>query len=154
MTFKFDTRKPARLTLTATAGLFALALAACGQNEGPAEKVGQSVDRAVDKAGQQMEQAATSAGKQAEEARIVVTERAAEAGKALDDATLTAKVKTALIAEPNVKALAIDVETKDGVVTLHGTADNMANRDRASQIASSVEGVRSVLNNLKVVSGS
>jgi hyperosmotically inducible periplasmic protein len=147
MTFKFNTRKPARLTLTATASLFALALAACGQNEGPADKVGQNVDRSI-------EQAASSAGQKAEEARIVVTERAAEAGKALDDATLTAKVKTALIADPNVKALAIDVETKDGVVTLHGTTDNMANRDRASQIASSVEGVRSVLNNLKVVSGS
>ena len=43
-----------------------------------------------------------------------------KAGTAIEDSTITAKVKTALIADPDVKGLKIDVDTKNGVVTLKG----------------------------------
>jgi hyperosmotically inducible protein len=72
----------------------------------------------------------------------------------VDDASLTARVKAALIAEPTIKAMSIDVDSKDGVVTLFGTVDNLATRDKATQTVAGVEGVKSVLNNLKIVSGS
>src|SRR6478609_6779780 len=46
------------------------------------------------------------------------TERGmAKAGEAIGDAAITGKVKTALIADPDVKALKIDVDTKDHIVT-------------------------------------
>ena len=77
---------------------------------------------------------------------------AARAGDAVGDAALTAKVKTALIADPDVKALRIDVDTKDGVVSLNGTADQRANADKAIAIAKRIEGVKSVEDHLTVKS--
>ena len=79
------------------------------------------------------------------------TERGmAKAGDKLDDAAITGKVKTALIADPDVKALKIDVDTKDNVVTLNGTANTQASADKAVTIAKGVEGVKSVENRLTV----
>ena len=79
------------------------------------------------------------------------TERAAEkAGDAVVDAAITGKVKTALIADPDVKALKIDVDTKNNVVTLNGSADTQAHADKAVSIAKGIEGVRSVENRLTV----
>jgi hyperosmotically inducible protein len=72
------------------------------------------------------------------------------AGTALSDTALTAKVKTALLADDNVKGLRIDVETNNGVVVLVGTADTPANQERASVVARGVEGVKSVDNRLTV----
>ena len=76
----------------------------------------------------------------------------ARAGDAVGDAALTAKVKTALIADPDVKALRIDVDTKDGVVSLNGTADQRSNADKAVAIAKRIEGVKSVEDHLTVKS--
>ena len=75
-----------------------------------------------------------------------------KAAAAVDDAAITAKVKTAVIGEPGLSALKIDVDTKDGVVTLTGTVDSAAMKDRAQQVAQSVSGVRSVVDNLVVKS--
>ena len=81
-------------------------------------------------------------------------ERVAEqAGKPVDDATVTAKVKSAFVAEPNLQALIIDVDTTAGVVTLKGTADTVEQKQRAEQIATTVQGVRSVKNELMVGRG-
>lgn len=74
--------------------------------------------------------------------------RAATAGTAIEDAVLRAKVKSALTAEPDLKALAIDVDVSDGTVTLYGTTNTPAHRDKAAQVALNVEGVRSVANHL------
>ena len=73
-----------------------------------------------------------------------------KAGDAVGDAAITGKVKTALIADPDVKALQIDVDTKDGVVTLNGTADTASHSDRATTVAQGIEGVKSVDNKLTV----
>ena len=54
-----------------------------------------------------------------------------KAGDATVDAAITGKVKTQLLADPDVKGLAIDVDTKDGVVTLNGSADKAGNVDKA-----------------------
>lgn len=136
----------------AIASVFALSLGACDQKPS-AEKVGKDINRAVDKAGQQVEQAANTAEKKIEQATDTAGKTMTEAGKAIDDVALTAKVKSALIAEPGLKALAIDVDTAGGVVTLHGTANTLENRDKATQVAANVQGVKSVKNNLIVVKG-
>jgi hyperosmotically inducible protein len=73
---------------------------------------------------------------------------AARAGDAMGDAAITAKVKSALMADPDVKALQIDVDTKDGVVTLNGRVDQRTNVNKAVHIAQGVDGVRSVENHL------
>jgi hyperosmotically inducible periplasmic protein len=73
-----------------------------------------------------------------------------KAADAAGDAVITGKVKTVLIADPDVKALHIDVDTKNGVVTLTGTADTAAHSDKATTVARGVEGVTSVDNQLAV----
>ena len=72
---------------------------------------------------------------------------------AVDDAAITAKVKTAIMAEPGLKATDINVDTKDAVVTLTGTVDSAPLKDKAKQIASGVSGVKSVQDNLTAKSG-
>ena len=147
-------RKPLRKTLAiATAGVLSLGLIACDQKPS-AEQVGKDIARAVDKTGEQPAQAADKAGDKMERARTAVSEKAANAGAAVADAAITAKVKSALVAEPGLKSTGIDVVTEKGVVSLYGTTVSDASRDRATQLAAAVEGVKAVENNLAVVQGS
>ena len=67
-------------------------------------------------------------------------------------AALTTKVKTALMAEPGLRSLEINVDTRDNIVTLNGTVDSQEKKQRAMQIAQKVEGVKSVSDNLVVKS--
>jgi len=77
------------------------------------------------------------------------TEAAAnKATTAIGDAAITGSVKTAMIAEPGLKAMQIDVDTKNGVVTLTGAVDSAADKARAVQIAQGVTGVTSVIDRL------
>jgi osmotically-inducible protein OsmY len=69
---------------------------------------------------------------------------------AADDSAITAKVKAAILAEPGLKSLQINVDTKDATVTLTGSVDSDMLRDRAKQIALSTEGVRDVVDNLSI----
>lgn len=81
------------------------------------------------------------------------TDRAtSQAANAVEDAAITAKVKSAIIAEPGLSALRIDVDTKDGVVTMSGVVENATLKERATQIAQQVSGVQSVIDNLAVKS--
>ena len=68
----------------------------------------------------------------------------------IGDAAITAKVKAAIIAEPGLKSTQINVDTANGVVTLSGSIDSQQNMDRASQVAQSVGGVKSVDNKLSL----
>jgi osmotically-inducible protein OsmY len=70
-----------------------------------------------------------------------------------DDTAITAKVKAAILAEPGLKSLQINVDTKDATVTLTGNVDSDMLRDRAKQIATSTEGVKNVVDNLTVKTG-
>ena len=65
-------------------------------------------------------------------------------GGAVSDTTLTAKVKSSLLADAMVGALAIDVDTTEGVVSLNGITTTEQERQRAIQVAQSVEGVKRV----------
>lgn len=72
------------------------------------------------------------------------------AASAAGDATLTAKVKAALMAEPGIQSLQIDVDTQNRRVTLNGEVDNPENRQRALQVARGVDGVDGVTDRLSV----
>ncbi len=75
------------------------------------------------------------------------------AGVAIDDTMITTSVKTAVLAEPGLSSLKIEVDTKDGVVTLSGTVATQELKSRATQIAQNTNGVRSVVDNLAVKTG-
>ncbi len=71
--------------------------------------------------------------------------RAAEdAGDAISDAWITTRVKSSLLYSRNVDGLDITVDTKDGLVTLAGTAATTAERDLAVEIAKDIRGVKRV----------
>jgi hyperosmotically inducible protein len=71
-------------------------------------------------------------------------------GQVIDDTAIAAKVKSALIADSDVKGMKVNVDVSQGVVELNGVADSAANRQKAVRIARNVEGVREVRNNLVV----
>lgn len=63
---------------------------------------------------------------------------------------LIARVKTALLNDPEIGARRIDVQALDGDITLAGRVASAAERDRAVNIARVVEGVRSVRSELQI----
>lgn len=76
----------------------------------------------------------------------------AGAGAAIDDATVTAKVKAALAATDGISGTDISVETQQGTVILSGKVADATQSQRAAQVAQAVEGVRSVDNRLQTSS--
>jgi len=71
-------------------------------------------------------------------------------GETMDDATITTRVKTALLNDPDVNATRIDVSTAAGVVTLSGDVRSKSEADRAVQVARTVQGVKDVRSALKI----
>jgi len=127
------------LTTSAIAAIAAaLVLTACDRNEPsrttsatpPATTAGSTMGTAGDKMAATTDKVAT----------------------AVDDTTITTKVKAALLAEPGLKSLKIDVDTKNAAVTLSGSVDSAASKEKAKQVAGSVSGVTSVVDQLTVKS--
>lgn len=71
-------------------------------------------------------------------------------GNAVDDGIITAKVKSALLSDPNVKSFDIAVATRKGDVQLSGYVDNQAQIDLAVDLARKVEGVANVGNEMSI----
>ena len=71
-------------------------------------------------------------------------------GEFIDDSVITTKVKSELIAVPDLKSLQINVETFKGVVQLSGFVDSVESVQKAAEVARSIEGVVSVKNDLIV----
>lgn len=117
--------------LTAALAAVALLGAGCSDRKSP-ETVGQKMERTTDKIATATDNAT------------------AKAAMAIDDSTITVKVKTAMLADPTLKALQINVDTKDGTVTLAGPVESQAQKDHATQVAQGVSGVNSVDNNLTI----
>ena len=72
-------------------------------------------------------------------------------GETIDDTTITTRVKTAMLNDPAVGGLRIDVDTFKGVVTLSGRVKNPSERDQAIAIARRVNGVAEVKDALQIV---
>lgn len=72
-------------------------------------------------------------------------------GEALDNAGLTAKVKTMLAADVRLSTLtSINVDSRDGVVTLTGTVPTAEDKRLAENVVKNTEGVKRAINNLAV----
>ena len=116
------------------------------------DEAGQKISAATDRAVASTKEAATDVKNATiATANDVRTEvNTGQTGRAIDDTAITASVKTDLLKDPDLSVLKIDVETRDGVVTLNGLAGNLDARKRAEKMASSVKGVREVRNFLVI----
>jgi len=121
--------RPSALLIALAAGT--LLMAGCDQRA-PADSTAAKVDRAADKVG------------------ATVSNAADKTAVVADDAAITAKVKAAILAEPGLKSLQINVDTNSATVTLSGSVDNVDLRERAKQIASATTGVKGVVDQLTV----
>ena len=86
----------------------------------------------------------------AETARDTAAGAADRTKTAVTDAAITSGVKGKFLADTAVSGLKIDVDTRDGVVTLTGTVPTSAEADRATVLARETNGVTRVINNLQV----
>jgi hyperosmotically inducible protein len=68
----------------------------------------------------------------------------------IDDASITAQVKMALLTHRSTSALKTSVATKEGIVTLGGTAQNAAEKDLVTKLVSDIFGVKSTVNNMTI----
>lgn len=93
---------------------------------------------------------AALAGSVAFQAGCASTPTRESTGEYIDDATITTKVKAALVKDDDVKAREVKVETFKGVVQLSGFVSTAAERTRAGIVASGVSGVQSVTNNISL----
>ena len=72
-------------------------------------------------------------------------------GETIDDTTITTRVKTAMLNDPNVSGTGIDVDTYKGVVTLSGRVKSQSEHDQAMALARQVDGVTEVKDALQVI---
>ncbi|NLC71970.1 MAG: BON domain-containing protein [Desulfuromonadaceae bacterium] len=78
------------------------------------------------------------------------TDKRSGTGEYIDDTVITAKVKSAIFSDPDLKVFQINVETFKGVVQLSGFVDSARDLKKAEDVARAVEGVVSVKNDLIV----
>ena len=72
-------------------------------------------------------------------------------GESIDDTTITTRVKTAMLNDPTVGGLRIDVDTCKGVVTLSGRVKSQAEKDQAIAVARKIDGVTDIKDALQVI---
>jgi hyperosmotically inducible protein len=128
----------AKLVMLILSSTLTISLSGC-EKQGPAEKAGKSIDSAIEQSGDKIQSTSDALDRQTEKASI-----------ALDDTAITAKVKEAIFVEPELEVLKISVNTTNGVTTLTGSVDTPQNSIRAEEIASKVNGVKSVKNQLVI----
>jgi osmotically-inducible protein OsmY len=73
-----------------------------------------------------------------------------EAKQALTDGQVTAKIKAKLALDDSVKAMSVDIDTNGTTVTVTGTVDSQAQRDRILRLARETQGVKEVVDRITV----
>ncbi|MGA2247345.1 MAG: BON domain-containing protein [Verrucomicrobiota bacterium] len=71
-------------------------------------------------------------------------------GVKIDNASITAQVKSSLLSHRSTSALHTTVSTTDGVVTVGGVAKNDAEKSLVTKLATDINGVSSVINNMTI----
>jgi hyperosmotically inducible protein len=137
-----------RISLLSAVAL-AAALTACSKQEDDMT-AGQRLDGAVADAKQAAAETRQDAKQAMAGAEASAERAAADASQATTDVGITAKVNAALVADDKLKATQINVDTREGMVTLTGKAPDSQSRERATTLASAVDGVKHVNNQLVV----
>ena len=141
-------KTPKTLTLLSVVAL-AAALTACSKTNDE-RTAGERLDGAVADAQRAASEARQDASHAAANAQQGMERAADNAAQSMTDAGITTKINAALVADDKLKALQIDVDTRDGMVTLSGKAPDATSRERATTLATAVEGVKHVNNQLVV----
>jgi len=68
----------------------------------------------------------------------------------IDDASITAQVKSSLFSHRSTSSISTKVETTDGVVTVSGIAKNAAEKSLVTKLVNDINGVTSVINNMTI----
>ncbi len=125
------------------------------------KEAGHVAKEKLDQAGQKTSQAVSNAGARTDAAvhdtashadttttttHVATADTSRDTRGVMGDAAITASIKTDFLKDPDLSVLKIDVDTKQGVVTLQGLADNDGARTRAERIAQGVKGVTEVHN--------
>jgi hyperosmotically inducible protein len=71
-------------------------------------------------------------------------------GEKIDDASITAEVRSSLLSHRSTSALKTKVETTDGAVTVSGIAKNAAEKSLVTKLVTDIDGVTSVINNMTI----
>jgi hyperosmotically inducible periplasmic protein len=154
--------KTIHLRTLGIATLAALALASCDNHTD--RTVGQKLDSALERTQQKLAAAGDKIAQQTDRAVANVKEKTTADERAnggnghtsdgskrvVSDTAITASIKTDYLKDPDLSVLKIDVDTRSGVVTLNGLAENEEARLRAERIAQSVKGVVEVRNFLVI----
>lgn len=101
-------------------------------------------------AGEKLDNTIAEGEQDSREAGAYVEQKTDQTVQVIDDAAITTALKAKLVADDELKALDINVDTVGGVVTLTGMAPSATAKDRATEIANTVDGVSTVNNNLTV----
>ena len=125
-----------------------LALGACSRDDRVA--VENQTERAVAGVEQKTDAVQAEAARAYDRAKDATSSAAGQVGDKVADAAITTAVNAELAKDNDLSALAINVDTVDGKVLLKGNAPSQEARERATRLASNVDGVRSVDNNLVV----
>jgi osmotically-inducible protein OsmY len=143
-----------KVLLASMIAALASGLAACDRPPS-GDSIGDSFDKSVEDVRQDLKQAANNAGRTVEKGPDKPGETFTEAGRDVKNIALAARVKAALIGARALASSKIDVgATTNGVVTLTGSAEDATTRDLAERLASSVEGVTAVRNDVAIARGS
>jgi len=134
-----------RLTLLAV--LSVSALTACGKRGDDDVAAGQRPDSAVTRSA---DAARRDANQTAANAQQSASSAMDNASQATTDMAITAKINAALAMDDKLKATQINVDTREGQVTLTGAAPDKQSRERATTLATAVDGVKQVNNQLVV----
>jgi hyperosmotically inducible periplasmic protein len=90
------------------------------------------------------------AARLAAQAAATANDAASRVGDTVSDSALTAKIKSKMVLDDEVKARGIDVDTSDTVVTLTGVVGSIDERNRAVRLARETRGVTKVIDKLRV----
>ena len=157
----------ALLRAAVCAACCSLAVAACDrtttqQAKQDAAAAGQKVERALERTGDKIAEAGRKVAAEVKETAAEVKSttassaseaRSTDTGRALSDTAITASIKTDFLKDPDLSVLKIDVDTKDGVVTLNGVAETPSAKMRAVKLAEATKGVKEVRSHLTVKQG-
>lgn len=139
-----NTRLPLLAALALAAGL-----TACSKPNDE-RTAGERLDGAISEAKQSAAETKQEAKQAMSDVEASASRAADNAAQASSDMAITAKVNAALAVDDKLKATQINVDTREGHVTLTGQAPDANSRERASTLAAAIDGVKHVNNQLVV----
>jgi hypothetical protein len=145
------------ITAVIAVAMLVMIMEGCTRYTEDGQTVAQKLDRALDRtnlalaeAGDTLSSSTDDGGSMIDSVAASVSDRALLKTLDVADAGISASIKSELVRDPSLGALRIDVDSRDGVVSLTGQADDEANRRRAEQVARAHKSVIGVRNNLTV----